>query len=48
MKLKRNIERAFREVAAIRDEHACTMREAAYILAVGRVVEATQVRGIFP
>ena len=48
MKLKRIIERAFREVAAIRDEHACTMREAAYILAVTRVVEATQVRGIFP
>ena len=47
-KLKRIIERAFREVAAIRDEHACTMREAAYILAVRRVVEATEVRGIFP
>jgi glutamate dehydrogenase (NAD(P)+) len=48
VKLKRIIERAFHEVAAIRDEHACTMREAAYILAVRRVVEATQVRGIFP
>ena len=48
VKLKRIIERAFREVAAIRDEHACTMREAAYILAVRRVVEATEVRGIFP
>jgi glutamate dehydrogenase (NAD(P)+) len=47
-KLKRIIERAFREVAAIRDEHACTMREAAYVLAVSRVVEATEVRGIFP
>ena len=48
VKLKRIIERSFREVAAIRDEHACTMREAAYILAVRRVVEATEVRGIFP
>ena len=48
VKLKRIIERAFHEVAAIRDEHGCTMREAAYILAVRRVVEATQVRGIFP
>ena len=48
VKLKRIIERAFREVAAIRDEQACTMREAAYTLAVRRVVEATQVRGIFP
>ena len=48
VKLKRIIERAFHEVAAIRDERGCTMREAAYILAVRRVVEATQVRGIFP
>jgi glutamate dehydrogenase (NAD(P)+) len=48
VKLKRIIERAFTEVAAIRDEHACTMREAAYIVAVRRVVEATEVRGIFP
>ena len=48
VKLKRIIEKAYREVAAIRDEHACTMREAAYILAVRRVVEATEVRGIFP
>jgi glutamate dehydrogenase (NAD(P)+) len=48
VKLHRIIERAFHEVAAIRDEHACTMREAAYILAVRRVVEATEVRGIFP
>jgi glutamate dehydrogenase (NAD(P)+) len=48
VKLKRIIERAFREVVAVREEHACTMREAAYILAVRRVVEATEVRGIFP
>jgi glutamate dehydrogenase (NAD(P)+) len=48
VRLKRIIERAFHEVAAIRDEQACTMREAAYVLAVRRVVEATEVRGIFP
>ncbi len=48
VKLKRIIEKAYREVAAIRDEHTCTMRDAAYILAVRRVVEATEVRGIFP
>ena len=47
-RLKRIIERAFGEVVAIRTEHGCTMREAAYILAVRRVVEATEVRGIFP
>jgi glutamate dehydrogenase (NAD(P)+) len=47
-RLKRIIQRAFREVDALRDEHAITMREAAYMLAVRRVVDATQARGIFP
>jgi len=48
VKLKRIIERAFGEVAAIQAQAGGTMREAAYTLAVQRVVEATQVRGIFP
>ncbi|MDP9236645.1 MAG: Glu/Leu/Phe/Val dehydrogenase [Chloroflexota bacterium] len=48
VKLKRIIERSFREVAEIQAQAAGTMREAAYMLAVRRVVEATQVRGIFP
>ena len=47
-RLQHIIERAFDEVAAIQAETNCTMREAAYMLAVRRVVEATQVRGIFP
>jgi glutamate dehydrogenase (NAD(P)+) len=47
-RLHRIIGRAFDEVAAMRDERGCGMRDAAYILAVRRVVEATQVRGIFP
>ena len=47
-RLQRIIDRAFDEVAAIRDAESCTMREAAYVLGVRRVVEATQVRGIFP
>jgi glutamate dehydrogenase (NAD(P)+) len=47
-RLRRIIERAFGEVAAIADSEHCTMREAAYLLAVRRVVEATEVRGIFP
>jgi glutamate dehydrogenase/leucine dehydrogenase len=42
------ITRAFRDVAAIHDRDGGTMRDAAYTLAVGRVVEATRVRGIFP
>jgi glutamate dehydrogenase (NAD(P)+) len=48
IRLRRIIDRAYDEVAALRDKHSCTMREAAYILAVTRVVEATQSRGIFP
>jgi glutamate dehydrogenase (NAD(P)+) len=48
VKLKRIIERAFGEVAAIQAQAGGTMRDAAYTLAVQRVVEATQVRGIFP
>lgn len=47
-RLRRIITRAYRDVAAIRDEQGCSMREAAYVLAVRRVVEAIEVRGIFP
>jgi glutamate dehydrogenase (NAD(P)+) len=47
-RLEQLITRSFREVAAIEKEEGGTMREAAYMLAVRRVVEATQVRGIFP
>ncbi|HXK33966.1 MAG TPA: Glu/Leu/Phe/Val dehydrogenase [Dehalococcoidia bacterium] len=47
-RLHRIITKAYREVAAIRDEQRCSMREAAYVLAVRRVVEAIEVRGIFP
>ncbi len=47
-RLQHIIERAFDEVAAIQAEAGCTLRDAAYMLAVRRVVEATEVRGIFP
>jgi glutamate dehydrogenase (NAD(P)+) len=47
-RLERIIKRSFAEVAEIQARESCTMREAAYILAVSRVVEATTVRGIFP
>ena len=47
-RLRRIIERSFQEVAAIHADTGGTMREAAYMLAVRRVVEATEVRGIFP
>jgi len=29
-------------------KHGCSLRGGAYVLAVQRVLEATQVRGIFP
>jgi len=48
LRLERIIKRAFHEVAEIRQTAGGTMREAAYMLAVRRVVEATQARGIFP
>jgi glutamate dehydrogenase (NAD(P)+) len=47
-RLERIITRAYQEVARIQSTESCTMRQAAYTLAVRRVVEATQVRGIFP
>lgn len=47
-RLRRIMRRSFAEVLKIaRDEHI-TMREAAYTLAIGRVIEATRTRGIFP
>ncbi len=40
--------RAFDTVADKAAEHYCSLRGGAYVLAVSRVLEATQVRGIFP
>jgi len=39
---------AFREVHTVAKQYKVHMRTAAYILAVGRVAEATRVRGIYP
>ena len=47
-RLEKLITHAFREVAALQDRERISQREAAYLLAVSRVVEATNVRGIFP
>lgn len=46
--LERTMVEAFNQVHQISNERRVDMRTAAYILAVGRVAEATQVRGIFP
>ena len=47
-RLERMIKSAFREVSGERELNGGTLREAAYRLAVSRVVEATEDRGIFP
>ncbi len=44
----RIIKRSFKEVSAIALERKVHMRTAAYIVAVGRVAKATQLRGIYP
>ena len=46
--LEKFMKRAFHDVLAASRRHDVGMRVAAYILAVGRVAEATRVRGLFP
>lgn len=46
--LERTIVSAFQEVHETAQKHGVDLRTGAYILAVGRVAEATRVRGIFP
>jgi glutamate dehydrogenase (NAD(P)+) len=46
--LEQTIRKAFNEVYGRAQHYRTDMRTAAYILAVGRVAEATSVRGIFP
>ena len=46
--LERKMTQAFREVLSVAARYKINMRTAAYILAVGRVAEATRVRGIYP
>jgi glutamate dehydrogenase (NAD(P)+) len=47
-RLEQIMVRSFQAVDAKRDEQGCGFRLAAYLLAVSRVAEATQVRGIYP
>jgi glutamate dehydrogenase (NAD(P)+) len=47
-RLERIMVRSFEAVEAKRLEQHCDYRLAAYLLAVSRVAEATQVRGIYP
>ena len=47
-RLRQIMLRSFKEVLAIAKEEQITMREAAYMLAIRRVVDAVLTRGIFP
>ncbi len=47
-KLHKVITRAFADVASTAEQHDISLREGAMVLGVGRVVEATKLRGIYP
>lgn len=47
-RLQRAITRAYREVSALAEKKSISLREAAMLLAVSRVEEATRIRGIYP
>jgi glutamate dehydrogenase (NAD(P)+) len=47
-KLNDIITRAFAETWRAHEERSLPMRQAAYVLAVGRVAEATTTRGLYP
>jgi len=47
-KLDQIITRAFHEVWNMHDKYKCNMRDAAYLVAVKRVADATKLRGFYP
>ena len=47
-RLHRVITRAFRDVLTTAEQHSVTLREAAMMLGLSRVVEATRIRGFYP
>jgi glutamate dehydrogenase (NAD(P)+) len=47
-RLRRIMARAFEDTLRMSREHEVDLRTAAYMLAVGRVAEATLTRGIYP
>ncbi len=42
------MKKAFHEVLEVSKKHRVDMRTAAYLLAIGRVADATLTRGLFP
>ena len=47
-RLKRVMNRAHSEVTEIADRKKLTLREAAYVLGVGRAADAIRLRGLYP
>jgi glutamate dehydrogenase (NAD(P)+) len=47
-RLKRKMTKAFRDTLEKAKKHNVHMRRASYVVAVGRVAEATQLRGVYP
>ena len=47
-RLDKKITAAFNEVWDMHDQHKCNMRDAAYLVAVKRVADATKLRGFYP
>ncbi len=47
-RLDKIMTKAFHEVWDMHQQQECTMREAAYMIAVKRVADATRIRGIYP
>jgi len=48
LELRKVMQRAYREVQDCADEHHCSLRQAAMLLAASRVAEAHAARGIYP
>jgi len=46
--LRRRIVASFREVYRIKEQHGVSLRMAAYMLAMGRVAKAMELRGLYP
>jgi glutamate dehydrogenase (NAD(P)+) len=44
--LRKKMRSAFADLKAVRDAHKCDLRTAAFVLAIGRVAKATQLRGV--
>ena len=47
-RLDHKITTAFRDVWDMHEKYKCNMRDAAYLVAVKRVADATRVRGFYP